>query len=99
MEVTEYKQALITSQLINSYQWRMVSFKSSLKYLLYGAVALAGVLLYFHLECTREREDHLRGKISAVYSPDQTDCTAELPFTKQGTQITEMAIGNSQPWQ
>ena len=89
---------MIASHLINSYQRKMVSFKSFLKYLLYGAVALAGVLLYFHLECTREREEHLRGKISAVYLPDQTDCRAELPFTKPGTQATEMTIGNSQPW-
>ena len=74
----------------------MVSCRSLLRYFLYGAVPLAGVLLYFHLECTREREEYLRDKISPVYSPDQTDCTAELPFVMQGTQAIGMAIGNSQ---
>ena len=74
----------------------MVSFRSFFKYILYGAVPLAGVLLYFHLECTREREEYLRDKISPVYSPDQTDCTAELPFMKQGAQAAEMSIGNCQ---
>ena len=74
----------------------MVSFKSFFKYILYGAIPLAGVLLYFHLECSREREENLRNKIWPVYSPDQTDCTAELPFIKLGIKATELAIGRSQ---
>ena len=76
----------------------MVSCRSFLKYFLYGAVPLAGVLLYFHLECTRERAETLRNKFWADYSAEQTDCTAELPFIKQGTLATELAIGNSHHW-
>ena len=74
----------------------MVSCQSLFKYILYVAVPLAGVLLYFHLECIREREENLRSKISPVYSPDKTDCTAQLPFIREGTLATEMSIGISQ---
>ena len=81
--------------MINSYQQKMVSFKSFFQYLLYFLVPLAGVLLYFHLECTREKEEKLRNKILPVYSPDQTDCTVELPFAKQGIQSTELTLGKS----
>ena len=64
-----------------------------IKSFLYFAVPLAGVLLYFHLECVREKEEKLREKFNPDYFPDQTDCTAELPFFKQDVDRVELSVG------
>ena len=50
------------------------------KYLCYGAVPLAAVLVYFHLECVKEKEVTMRNKFNDEYHPELTDCTVELPF-------------------
>ena len=50
------------------------------KYLCYGAVPLAAVLVYFHLECVKEKEVTMRNKFNDEYHPELTECTVELPF-------------------
>ena len=40
------------------------------------------MLLYFHLECLRDKEERDRDMFNDVYNPDQTDCLAELPYVK-----------------
>ena len=42
-----------------------------LKVVVSTAVALAAVLLYFHLVCVRERQDSLTNKLSGHYRPDK----------------------------
>ena len=42
----------------------------------------SAVLLYFHLECLRDKEERDRDMFNDVYIPDQTDCLAELPYVK-----------------
>ena len=54
-----------------------------LKYFLYLAVPLTAVLVFFHLECLTEREQYLASKFNPDYRPDQTDCSAELQFSKE----------------
>jgi len=51
-----------------------------LRCLVYVAVPLAAVLVYFHLECVREKDEAMRTKFHDEYHPDTTDCQAELPF-------------------
>jgi len=48
----------------------------------YTIATLCAVLLYFHLECLRDREERDRDMFNDVYIPDQTDCLAELPYVK-----------------
>ena len=42
-----------------------------LKVVVSTAVALAAVLLYFHLVCVRERQDSLTNKLSGDYRADK----------------------------
>ena len=63
------------------------------KLLLSGLVPLVSVLVYFQLECVREKEESLRSKLSPHYRPDQTDCTAELPFLNHTVHRTELSMG------
>ena len=53
-----------------------------MKYFLYLTVPLTALLLYFHLECLKEKEQYLASKFNPEYRPDLTDCTAELTFVK-----------------
>ena len=49
---------------------------------LYLLVPLVAVLLYFQLQCWREREEFLRTKFNEEYQPDLTDCQAEIQYRK-----------------
>ena len=59
----------------------MGCFAGLLRYLLYLAVPLSAVLVFYHLECLREREEYLSNKFNPKYNPEVTDCTAELAYT------------------
>ena len=50
------------------------------KYLLFVTIPLAAVLVFFHLECSKEKEEAFRNKFNDVYNPEATDCSAALHF-------------------
>ena len=51
-----------------------------IKYLLYVTLPLAAVLVFFHLECSKEKEEAFRNKFNDKYNPEITDCSSALPF-------------------
>ena len=54
-----------------------------LKYWFCFTVPLVAVLVYFHLECIKEKEETLRNKFNDEYHPEITDCKTELPFSRK----------------
>ena len=63
------------------------------KLLLSGLVPLVSVLVYFQLECVREKEESLGGKLSPHYRPDQTDCKVQLAFVSHTVHHTSLSMG------
>ena len=55
---------------------------------------LAAVLIHFHLECLREREEFRVNKFNIHYQPDQTDCKAEIEFFKTESKLVSVHLGN-----
>jgi len=66
--------------------------RSCLKFSGYAAVVLVAVLVYFHLECQREKEENLKNKTNPEFDPELTDCTVSLGYIKKGEDI-EMKMG------
>ena len=60
----------------------------------YIGIVLVAVLLYFHLECIKEREVEQRTKINDVYEPEKTNCEVSLNYTLKGLDI-ELWFGMS----
>ena len=64
-----------------------------LKLLLITSLSIGSILLYLHVECQRELEEKNSDKFNDVYNPDETDCVAELPFVKAGTESVDINLG------
>jgi len=64
-----------------------------LKLLLITSLSIGSILLYLHVECQRELEEKNSNKFNDVYYPDETDCVAELPFVKAGTESVDINLG------
>ena len=52
-----------------------------LRYVLYVSVPLSAILMFYELECKKEREEYLSNKFYPEYRPEMTDCSAELFFS------------------
>ena len=63
---------------------------------LYTIVGLVAILVYFHLECQKEKAENLKEKTNPVFIPGETDCHVSLGFTKKGQDI-EMKMGELLP--
>merc|ERR1711983_5919 len=66
---------------------------SLLKVLLYTSATLGVILIYFHIECQREKEAKAMDRFNEVYKPDKTDIETKLPFLKKGTGAYELSLG------
>ena len=62
---------------------------------LYTVFALSAVLVYFHLECLKEKKENVKYKTNPEFKPADTDCFVPLSFIKKGKDI-EMKIGEMQ---
>ena len=49
-------------------------------FVLYVTIPLAAVLVFFHLECSKEKEEAFRNKFNDEYNPEVTDCSSALSF-------------------
>jgi len=58
----------------------------------YIGIVLVAVLLYFHLECIKEREVEHRTKTNDVYEPEKTNCEVPLNYSPKGLE-TEIWLG------
>ena len=61
--------------------------------LVLNSCCFSAVLLYFHLECLKDKEERDRDMFNDVYIPDQTDCLAELPYAKPAEKEVIQFIG------
>jgi len=66
--------------------------RSCLTFSGYATVVLASVLVFFHLECRREKEEELKNKTNPEFLPELTDCSVSLGFTKKGQDV-ELRMG------
>ena len=48
------------------------------RYLLYVTIPLAAVLVFFHLECSIEKEWAFENKFNDEYNPAVTECSSAL---------------------
>ena len=61
---------------------------------LYTIVGLVAILMYFHLECQKEKAENLKDKFNPDFLPGEADCHVSPGFTKKGHDI-EMKMGES----
>ena len=60
----------------------------------YTIVGLVAILMYFHLECQKEKAENLKDKFNPDFLPGEADCHVSPGFTKKGHDI-EMKMGES----
>ena len=50
-------------------------------------------LAYLHYSAISEEAERKRTKFNEHYDPAETDCTTELPFTKNGVELVTLTLG------
>ena len=58
----------------------------------YTVVVLVAILLYFHLECQKEKEENMKNKTNSQFLPETTNCFVELGYTMKGKDM-ELKMG------
>jgi len=58
----------------------------------YTTVVLVAVLLYFHLECQKEKEENMKNKTNPQFLPKETNCFVPLDYVMKGKDI-QLKIG------
>ena len=53
----------------------------------YTTVVLIAVLLYFHLECQKEKEENMKNKTNSQFLPKETNCFVPLDCVMKGKDI------------
>ena len=61
----------------------------------YYSLSFRVILIYFHIECQREKEAKAINKFNEDYKPEETDIKVKLPFHKKGTKEIDVSLGIS----